>query len=120
MSTLEISGDLAICDLSGSASLEDAVRLVAEAITEARELRLNRLLVDLTRLRGFEPPSLGERYFLVRRWADAAAGAVCVAFVTRAEMIDRERFGVRVAKNRGFRANVFARRDEALAWLESS
>jgi hypothetical protein len=101
----------------GPLAAAEAVRLIARAIVWAREQRIARLLVVIRPLTVTEPPGLGDRYFLIREWAAAAAGAVTVAIVAPAELLDPQRFGVTVAANSGFRANVFTSEAEARAWL---
>ncbi len=113
-------GDLAVFRPSGPIPLEQAVTMITSAITRARQQRARDLLVvtlGWTRLRS---PDLAERYFFVREWAKAAAGAVRLAVVARADLIDPERFGVIVAKNSGLSGAVFTSEKEALAWLRGS
>lgn len=103
----------------GHMSLDQAVEMVTSAIAFAREMRIGKLLVVTSGLTGFDPPSVIDRYMFVKEWARAADGAVCVALVARPEMIDREKFGVTVASNRGLISDVFVSEDEAMAWLQS-
>jgi len=91
---------------------------VTSAITFARSLYIQNLLVDASNLTGFEPPDVAMRYFIVHKWARAAAGGVRVAFVAIPEMIDPRKFGAIVASNVGFIADAFATEEEALTWLE--
>ena len=114
----EIMEDYAAFRPSGEVSLEQAVQLVTSAFVYARENQIKRLLVDATGLTGFDSPSLASRYFFVQEWARAAQGQVCVAFVTRPEMIDPQKFGIIVAENVGLRGNVFESEKEAVAWLQ--
>ncbi len=111
--------DHAVFRPTGKVSLERAVQLITPALVYARELHIEKLLMVITGLTGFELPSLGMRYFLIRDWADATQGNVCVAMVARPEMIDFEEIGVVVAKNAGFCCNIFALEEEALAWLQN-
>jgi hypothetical protein len=92
--------------------------MIAEAIVTTRERGLRRLLLDITGLTGFEPPSVGARYQLMHRWADAAQGVVRVGCVSRPEMIDPQRLGVLAATNAGLELDVFLTEEEALRWLE--
>ena len=69
---------------------------------------------------GFRPPLIADRYFFIREWAEASGHIVRTALVARPEMIDRQKFGVTVAANNGFIADIFASEDEALAWLQSA
>ena len=92
---------------------------VDAAISAARERGVTRLLVVTTAWSGLRQPSTTERYYYVSQWAEKAAGFVRMAVVASPELIDAERFGVTVARNRGFVANVFTTEDEALDWLKS-
>ncbi len=98
-------------------SLSGAITLISKAILFAREQRIRRLLVDITGLSGFAPPTLSERFRMVTDWANAAEGRVKLAMVAHPNMIDPERFGVTVAQNRGLNGNIFSSETEALTWL---
>ncbi len=104
---------------TGKVTLEQAVQWGVAALTYAREQHIRKLLVVTTGLYGFEPPSLGDRYFYTLELAKAAQGQVCVAAVIRPEMKDPQKFGTIVAQNAGFRLKAFESEDEALAWLKS-
>jgi hypothetical protein len=104
---------------TGRMSLRQAVQLITEAITYARDHQLRNLLIDTTHLTGFPPPSLFDRYFFIKEWAGASRGAVRVVLVARPEMIDAGKFGVMVAANHGLIADVFVSDDEALRWLKA-
>ena len=86
----------------------------------ARDHQIERLLVDVTGLTGFSSPSVGDRYWFIRRMANAGKSRVAVALVLESHLIDPERFGVTVAANSGLRADVFTSQTEALEWLLSS
>ena len=101
----------------GQVSLQEAIDLISRAIAFSRDHQIRRLLVNATGLTGFEPPGTWERFWLATQFAEAARSAVKVALVTRAEMIDPQRFGVTVARNRGLLAQVFTSEGEAWAWL---
>ena len=72
----------------GLVTLKEAIGLVSAAIAYAREQEISELLVNISALTGFAPPSLAERYFLIEEWAAAAGGKVRLAMVARAELID--------------------------------
>jgi hypothetical protein len=93
------------------------IELCSTAVAFARAQNIQWLLVDTMLLTGFGPPNTVDRFEFAQRCAQAADGAVKVAFVARLEMIDGERFGVQVARNRGFLANIFSSEAEALDWL---
>ncbi len=101
----------------GKVSLSQAADLVTAGIKHARTQQQKKLLVDISQLTGFEPPSVPQRYFIIRGWAEAALGQVRLAVVARQETIDPQRFGVTVAYNAGMTANIFTAETEALAWL---
>lgn len=101
----------------GSVTFEQVTSLVAETVVWAREQRINKLLVVSTELTGFTAPCLGERYFFAQQLAEAARRAVRVAVVTRPDMIDPQRFGTTVARNRGASAEIFDTEAEAMNWL---
>ena len=103
---------------TGSMSLREAVVLVEHAIASARDQGLKQLLIDATHLSGFSPPTIFEKYNFVTQWAAAAAGKIRVAMVARPEWIDPQRFGVTVAANHGFEADVFVSEGEAIQWLD--
>jgi hypothetical protein len=97
--------------------LDDAINLVGAAIAFARENRIKRLLVDTRKLTGFETIATWERFFMAVRFAAEAMSGVEVAVVARPELIDPQRFGVIVARNRGMRTDAFDSEIDALAWL---
>jgi len=77
----------------------------------------------LTNLEGFEPPSVTLRYFLIHEWARAAGRSVCVALVTKPEMVDSERanprkIGTIIATEIEFTDDIFTTEEDALRWLE--
>jgi hypothetical protein len=100
-------------------SVAQGTQIMASAITFAREHHIRNLLINATGLTGFTPPGPVIRYQAVKEWAQAAAGAVRIAVVHRAEMIDPHKFGVQVAKHIGLIGEVFTSEPEALAWLRS-
>lgn len=117
LANFEIVGDHAEYRPIGQVSLDQMVQLVTSAIAFAQEQHIEKLLVVTCELTGFKSPSLVDRYDIIQAWAKASGLVVRVALVAPPEMIDPQRFGVTVAANRGFIANIFASEDEALAWL---
>lgn len=113
----QMAGDIPVFRPTGQVSLEQAVQLVTSAITHARGHSFAKLLIDVSVLTGFAPPSITQRYFFVQEWARASRGNVRIALVARKEMIDPNKFGVTVAANFGLVADVFISEEEALAWL---
>jgi hypothetical protein len=102
---------------SGSMPLAAAVTLVESAITEARRLQCTGLLVRVTALSGFGPPSIPARHEMMRRWAIAADGRLRIALVIHAEFFDPERFGEISAANFGLAGKGFLTEAGAMAWL---
>ena len=98
-------------------TLQQAIELAGAAVRFARENQIGRLLVDGTRLTGFDSPALADRYVLAERLAGEAMGTIKLALLVKHEMIHPRKFGILVARNRGLRAEVFDSEDEALAWL---
>ena len=103
---------------AGQVSIERAIELVTAAIAFARARHVRNLLVDVSNLTGFEPPTIASRYFFVHEWAHASAGRVRVAFLIRPELIDPQKFSCTVAANAGFVADVFTTEEDALIWLQ--
>ena len=101
----------------GRFSHQEAVDLISAAIAFARENRIGRLLVDCTHLTECVRPETWQRFEMGSHFATEARSSVILALVAKAEFIDPDGFGVKVARNRGLLANVFASEPEALAWL---
>ena len=103
----------------GIVSLEQVSELIRTAIEQAREKGASRMLVNALQLTGFPSPSVPERFWIVRGWAQAAQQRVAVAMVLQPHLIDADRFGILVAVNMGMRADVFTEPESAEAWLMS-
>ena len=104
---------------TGDVTFDQVVALVRAAIAAARRHQLGDLLVDTTALTGFPSPDSFERFLAAVEWAREAAGGLRLAMVARAEMIDPQKFGVLVARNRGLSSNIFPTEPEARAWLKA-
>lgn len=103
----------------GRVTLEQGVELIAQALSRARELGLDDVLVNITGLSGFEPPRVFDRYDMFTKWVKCARSFLRVAFVARPEFIDSQKIGTLIAQNRGLSADVFASEAAALAWLDA-
>ena len=114
---LEVRVDTAFLKLAGCVPVEAAVDAVTRAIIAMRGRGIRRLLVDGSRLTGFSSPSVADRYFISRCWAEAAEKQVALALVLQQHLIDPDRFGIVVATNLGMRANVFSSPADAEEWL---
>jgi hypothetical protein len=98
-------------------SIQEGIGLVLEAMRCARERGISTLLIDVTQLTGFEPPDFWQRVRLSVGCAEEAQSRVIVAIVAAAEMIDPEKIGVHIARNRGALIDVFTNEQDAREWL---
>jgi hypothetical protein len=117
---LDCVDGIALYRPSGNVSLARAVALVEVAIVEARKRGCRGLLVQITALSGFGPPSIAARHEMMRRWAAAADARLVVAMVIPPSFVDPERFGEISAANFGLVGKGFVDEAEALAWLHAS
>ncbi|MFI5180974.1 MAG: hypothetical protein ACHQPI_06260 [Thermoanaerobaculia bacterium] len=101
----------------GCVSFQEGIELVSSAFVFSRETGIQRLLIDLRGLTGFGLIGPVERFSFGEEMARAAMAAVKVVFVARPEILDPDRFGVIVARNRGLFSNAFDSEAEALKWL---
>jgi hypothetical protein len=110
-----------ICEFRprGKSSLVETVELITRAIAYCRDRRIDKLLVVTTGLVGVSIPTLIDRFLMVEEWARAAKGMVVGALVARPEYIHPEKFGVRVAADLGWVADVFTSEADALKWLSN-
>ena len=106
--------------LQGTRTFPQAVDDVDQCLREALESGARRVLIDIRELVGFAKPDVVARIGMIRRWADTGQGRLKMAIVSRAEIIDDERFGVVLAQSLGFDGNVFEFEEEARYWLEQS
>ena len=113
----ELSTDYGRYTPGGKVTFAQVIELCSGAVSLARAHDINCLLVDTTQLTGFGPPTTLERFEFAERCATAAEGKVKVAFLARPENIDPNGFGLAVARNRGFWAEMFDRESEAERWL---
>jgi hypothetical protein len=116
-SSYEVIGDIAWFCITGEQDFVDGVHRITDAILRTKVRGLDKLLVDITRISGIEPPSVENRFWLMGEWAKAGRGAVRLALVTRREFISEDRFGVAFGMNQGFISNIFETREQALDWL---
>jgi len=102
-------------------TLEQAVQDCGAALAYACQQRLADLVLDTRQLVGFESPDVFDRFFMVTDWAQIAGGVpIRIAFVARPQNIDRRKFGVTVATNRGLMVDVFADEAAAVVWLDGA
>jgi len=114
-----LSGDYVSYRPKGEVTFAQLIDLCSSAVSFARLYDIKCLLADTTQLTGFGPPSTLERFEFVCRCALAANGAVKLAVLAKPEMIDRDGFGIAVARNRGLVAGIFASEGDALQWLRN-
>ena len=117
---LDCVDGIALFRPAGSMPLAAAVTLVETAIREARHRQCMGLMVLVTSLSGFGPPSIAARHEMMRRWARAADARLKLALVIPPEFFDPERFGEISAANFGLAGKGFLTEAEALAWLRES
>ena len=110
-------GEYERLDLRLQCSMQEAIDHVDGAIRYCRENGKTRLLADIRETTGFPPPNIAERYYLIEKWASTAMGQVKMAMIGRREMIDEDKIGITMAKNRGFDAEIFSDEGQALKWL---
>ena len=116
----EVSEGICRFRLRGECSLIEAVELITRSIAYCRKQRISKLLVDASGLVGLPIPSLVDRFLMVEEWAHEGQGLVVAALVVRPEYIHPEKFGVKVAADLGFIADVFSAAEDALKWLSSN
>lgn len=112
-----IDGELAVLRVAGEHSLQQTVDAVTAALLRAREQDIGKLLVDITAVSGFGPPTLAARHEFVAEWAEAGRRHVRIAMVARPEFLDPEKFCVIRAANLGLAYNLFDNEERARAWL---
>ena len=116
----EVSEGVCRFRLRGECSLIEAVELITSSITYCRNQGIAKLLVDATGLVGIPIPSLVDRFLMIEEWAHEGQGLVVAALVVQAEYIHPEKFGVKVAADLGWIADVFTAEEDALKWLSSN
>lgn len=116
----QIAANHATCRLTGPGGLDELIAQTCQAIADARAQQITRLLVDTTGLTGITSLSTFDRYAIGERLAAAAESRLTIVFVARAELIEPQKFGITVARNRGLIAEAFTTEAEALAWLLKS
>ena len=117
---LDCMDGIALFRPAGSMPLAAAMTLVETAIREARRRQCTGLMVLVTSLSGFGPPSIAARHEMMRRWARAADARLKLALVIPPEFFHPERFGEISAANFGLAGKGFLTEAEALAWLRES
>ena len=115
---IDASGSRGICRPAGRVTAGELADLVCTVLVQARDQDLQELVVNIVRMTGFSSPGPAYRRWVARRWAEAAGGALRVAFVARAEHICPHKTGLLVAAEEGLEAYICLTEAEAVAWLE--
>jgi hypothetical protein len=114
---LEVTERYCRLRVRGVVPLVEAVERVTHAIAFCRDQNIPKLLVDVTHLAQLPALTLLDRFLMVEDWAHEAKGIVIVAMVARPEHIHPEKFGVKLAADKGLRSDVFTSEHEARQWL---
>lgn len=101
--------------LGPASSLPLLKQQIAEVLEACIARKPPRLLVDMTAIEGAW--STLDRFEIGTLGAQLAPHVGRLAALTRTSMIDPEKFGAQVARNRGLAVDVFDDREKALAWL---
>ena len=101
----------------GQFTFNQAVKAVDKAVAFCRDNDIRGLLVDITGMTGFPPPTTSERFHFATEWASTAGGSVILSMIAPPEMIDHEKIGITVAANRGLTTEVFTTESDAINWL---
>jgi hypothetical protein len=113
----ELKKDYAVFCPVGEVSFDEMAAMISRAVIVCRKQKIEKLLIDSTRLSGFDLPEVSERFNLAERIAHDAASLVKIAHVASPEWVRSGKFGVVVAKNRGLDAEIFDSASTALEWL---
>lgn len=114
---LSLEDKIAVFAPSGDVALERAVSIISDAIVFCRENGITGLMIDARELWGFPHPSVVDRYWFIRKWAEDSQHKVVISMISRPEMIDPEQIGITIASNAGLTANVFDNESDARSWL---
>ena len=115
---LTIGEDHASYRPRGTFTFEQVVDCIDEAIEYCRTQRIGKLLVNILDVKGVSPPTTAQRFSFAATWAKTAAGKVDLAMVAPEHLIDREKIGVMMARNRGLETDVFTNEEDARKWLK--
>ena len=100
----------------GVYSIEGYGKQMEVSVRACVERKLDRLLVDITRLAEFFPTTL-ERYKMGMKGASLSRDLSKVAVIGTPEQVGTDQFASRVARNQGLLVRAFLERCEAIAWL---
>ena len=117
---LSLEEKIAVFAPTGDVPLEKAVAMISNAIVFCREKGIAGLLIDARELWGFPHPTVVDRYWFIRQWAEDSQHKVVISMISRPEMIDPEQIGITIASNAGLNANVFDNEAAARSWLAAN
>jgi len=96
--------------------IEKESPITGPILEECRKRGQDLLLIDFTGVAN-ERLSLAERFRLGIQALDFRGKLRRIAALGRPELVDRQRFGEMVARNRGINVRVFTSSEEAIRWL---
>jgi hypothetical protein len=119
---LDSNGDFLHCKGSGQFALKDACSMFHDIFAAAAERSASKVLVDCLEIEG--NPTMVDRYefaeFIAREsvgYINERKGFPGLAIVGKEPLVDPNRFGELVARNRGVAIKVVEQMEEALEWL---
>ena len=101
----------------GEVYFSECANLVSKAIQLACSQGVDKLLIDISGLTGFDAPTTAPRYFLAELLATEANQPIKFALVCRPELIRENHYGTMIGRNRGLFCEVFPSEPEAIKWL---
>ena len=101
---------------AGFATIVSLAALLQEVMSECLRLGCTRLLVDIRSL-DHPPLSTTDRYDFSQAIAEFWDRSILMAMVARPEQLDPDRFGQKVAANRGVFVGAGTDEAEAIEWL---
>jgi hypothetical protein len=116
---LYMADDRAFYRPEGTASAGELADMITTALEYFYDRGYLEIVVNITRMEGFESPGAAYRRWLVRRWARAVMRDATIVVVARQEHLSAERAGLITAAEEGLRAHICTDEDEAVAWLEA-
>jgi hypothetical protein len=93
--------------LAGEHTFDDTIDGIDTALSYCCDQEVERLLVDISEVTGFPPPTVAQRFEFATRWAATAAGRVKLAIIAPESLIDPEKIGTTMANNRGLVSDAF-------------
>jgi hypothetical protein len=111
------------CEASGEYSFEDACSMIRAVLVESAQHSSTKVLVDFLQMKG--SPTMLERYsiseFLAREMVDHITELKRfprLALLGKEPLVDPNRFGELVARNRGVQMKTVEQMEDAVKWLD--